>query len=99
MTREIALKRGGVALVDDGDFALLSLWQWTSDSRGYAMRQERVPSGQRPVLMHRVIMGAESGQIVDHKSGVKLDNRRANLRFATVGQNNINSRRANASGY
>ena len=41
--------------------------------------------------MHRLILAASNGQIVDHiNSNDTLDNRRANLRFATKSQNDAN---------
>jgi hypothetical protein len=42
------------------------------------------------VLLHRVLLAAERGQIVDHINGDGLDNRRCNLRFATHSQNMAN---------
>lgn len=41
--------------------------------------------------MHRLIMGNPLGKIVDHREGVGLDNRRANLRICTQGQNCLNT--------
>ena len=52
--------------------------------------------------MHRVILRAKPGQIVDHINRDTLDNRRANLRIVTASQNNWNQRLLpahNTSGY
>jgi hypothetical protein len=51
--------------------------------------------------LHRWIMDASKGTIVDHHNNDPLDNRRENLRFCTVTQNNWNMRRNsnNTSGY
>ena len=43
--------------------------------------------------MHRVIMNAPRGSIVDHEDRNGLNNTRKNLRFATRTQNNCNVRR------
>jgi hypothetical protein len=44
------------------------------------------------VRIHREIMGATTGEIVDHKSRNTLDNRRENLRKATPSANGANTR-------
>lgn len=43
--------------------------------------------------MHRVIMGDVEGKFVDHINHNGLDNRKANLRFATAQQNTWNKRK------
>ena len=40
--------------------------------------------------LHRVIMGAVAGQIVDHINHNRMDNRKANLRLCTHSQNQMN---------
>lgn len=50
--------------------------------------------------VHRLIMGLtsiESGKVVDHINGNKLDNRHENLRITTHAQNNINKKSYNVS--
>ncbi len=49
------------------------------------------------VYMHRVIMGAKTGDEVDHKDGDGLNNSRANLRIVDRTENNLN--RKGVKGY
>ena len=82
--REIKLTQGKVALVDNEDFEWLNQWRWYFDN-GYAARRSK------KILMHRVIMQAKKGQLVDHIDHNTLDNRKQNLRIATRSQNNMNA--------
>lgn len=99
--RTIALTQGKVAIVDDGDFAMLigAVSRWCAHCNGgrtyYAVAQ------QNTIKMHRVVLGAKKGQRVDHVNGNGLDNRKENLRFCTAAQNQYNrqTRVNSASGY
>lgn len=84
--KEIALSRGAVALVDEEDFDLLSKHSWFLHSGGYAVRSIRGGI----VFMHRQLLVAPKGFIVDHVNGAKADNRKANLRICTNAQNQQN---------
>lgn len=59
-------------------------------SNGYLSTMSCHWDGDR--YIHRVIMGAGDGEIVDHISGDKLDNRRINLRICNDLQNSFNAR-------
>ena len=96
MSKEIELSRGQVALVDDADYEVLSGVRWYA-SRGrfnktyYACRRGMVYQGRRlHVMMHRLIVGAPTGMVVDHINHDGLDNRRENLRVVTQRQNLLN---------
>jgi hypothetical protein len=89
MTREIALSRGMVALVDDADYErAVGEGSWVAAPNGrtiYAMRRV----GSTTHLMHSFLTGMS---LVDHRNGNGLDNRRANLRETTHAQNMANKR-------
>jgi AP2 domain. len=83
---EIPLLRGQVALVDDEDYEMLVAYgTWRIASGVYAGMMR----GGRTILMHRVILGPQAGQEIDHINMDGLDNRRSNLRLATKSQNGI----------
>ena len=101
--KEIRLSQGFVALVDDADASKLAALRWFAVRHGRRMvAAANIPDPARPgrrttVLMHRLILGAGTGETVDHRrhftNEKKIDNRRENLRFASSSQNNANSRR------
>lgn len=61
---------------------------------GYDGQYAYVSINLKKINLHRYIMNASKGEIVDHINGNKLDNRKENLRFVTKKQNqqNINRR-------
>lgn len=99
--KQIILGKGETTLVDDDVFEKLSVYRWNKSQYGYAYRLGNRSKGEKwKVLMHREIMDAKYGQIIDHKNGNRLDNRKSNLRFATHAQNLMNcSGRHGLSGY
>jgi hypothetical protein len=100
-TLEVVLAQGQVALIDSTDASLVAGRTW-QHSAGYASALIRRGGGVRErVLMHRLIMAAPPGVQIDHINWNKLDNRRANLRFATATQQraNMGLQRNNTSGY
>lgn len=76
-------------LVDDEDFERLSGISWSSNGDGYAVGYDKATRSN--VLMHRVVMGATMGEIVDHINRRPWDNRKDNLRIASRSQNALNS--------
>jgi hypothetical protein len=95
---EIELTNGYWARVDAKLLPLLMKYSWRSHkSLGKVYAKTQING--RTVYMHRFVMNAtnassEAGPVVDHRNGDSLDNRRANLRFATFRQNARNSRGA-----
>ena len=94
----VPLNRGHVAIVSPEDVERVSDRQWHAkvdkDGRVYAVGH--VPgSGKRgrSERMHRFILGAQAGWIVDHRDGDGLNNTRDNLRVCVSAQNARNCRK------
>jgi hypothetical protein len=85
--RRITLARGGFVLVDAADYEWLNRHKWTArGTGGYACRQEK----GRMIYMHREIMNAPKGMVVDHIDGNRQNNCRSNLRVCTQRENQHN---------
>jgi hypothetical protein len=100
--RRIGLTEGKFAIVDPQDFYWLNEFEWCAERfRGsfYAVRFNNTSDKSPRILsMHREIMKAPKGVLVDHRNNGGLDNRRDNLRLANKSQNNTNKpKRANTS--
>jgi len=83
----LQLNDGIFALVDEIDFERIDAYVWRIDTN----RKRAVHTKIRGVdiSLHHFVLNVV-GQLVDHRNGNALDNRRNNLRFATPTQNNGN---------
>jgi hypothetical protein len=104
--KEIQLTRGYFTLVDDKDFEFLSQLKWYAaiDKSGnvYAVRNSlKVNKKRKLIYMHRVLLNATDGLLVDHIDGNSLNNSRSNLRMCTNAQNMRNRGRQinNSTGF
>lgn len=94
--KKISLNKGFVTLIDDEDVGLVEGYKWfvkiMQNKWVYASAQAPMVDGkQQTILMHRLILGAKAGQVVDHINRNGLDNQRHNLRLCTNAQNSFNS--------
>lgn len=94
MSIQIPISRGMFTLVDDVDADSVRAFRWNAmpcQHLWYARRQRaRAGGGQQAQMLHSFLTG---WSLVDHINGDGLDNRRANLRQATVMQNARNRRK------
>jgi hypothetical protein len=110
MDLEITLNQNYITYIDSVD-ELLTHLKWGVHKKGrnlvYAVHSLHFPHKDLNLKLHRVIMERmlnrvlSEYEIVDHKDGDSLNNRRSNLRLATSAQNAQNSSRhfSNKSGY
>jgi hypothetical protein len=88
--KRIPLTRGLFAQVDDEDYEELSRTKWSllvSGSGG------KYGTNFALGLLHRHIMGAPEGSVVDHRNGDGLDCRRENMRICSSAENSRNRKR------
>lgn len=83
-------------MVDDVDYNLLSMYKWTvtktNSNNHYAMRYDNTNGKRTKVYLHREIMQASKGDIIDHVDMNGLNCQRDNLRLSTKSKNAYNRR-------
>jgi hypothetical protein len=100
----LCLTQGFSALIDGEDVSLVSGYRWhayvTARGTVYVKRSEGPRAARRTIYLHRQLLGFPDG-VVDHANGDGLDNRRANLRVCSQGQNlaNTGPRPTNRTGF
>lgn len=87
------IRAGVFVMIDEADWHKVANYRWFPKPMGgrggkvYAAATVQTPDGPRHVLMHRLIVDCPRGLVVDHLNGDTLDNRQANLRICTRGEN------------
>ena len=102
-TSIIRLTQGKYAIIDEEDFDRVVRYKWfarNSCGYWYAARNATPDCAER--FLHRFVLNAPPGTLVDHVNGDGLDCRRANIRLATKRDNQRNSKKrrdGRASGF
>ena len=99
----IPLTRGFEAVIDASDVALVAGRLWAarpSQRTAYAQSYRYADGRSHTIILHRLILAAPEGALIDHRDGNGLNNRRANLRFCSRSENSRNrpAPRTNSSG-
>jgi hypothetical protein len=95
--KELLLHKGMVALVDDEDYLKVADMKWHVMGSGHVCNTKYVRGSGRKnqksvhMYLHRFIMDAPKGKVVDHINRNPLDNRRSNLRICDQSTNIYNS--------
>ncbi len=90
----VPLTRGYEAIINADDLHLVSGKNWRAQLSGNTVYAVSGGGAETVKLMHRVILGDQVRNIVDHIDGNGLNNVRSNLRDATRSQNQMNRKTA-----
>lgn len=92
MAKRVPLTRGFETTVSDRDFERVTARKWYAHRYGngqtYAARKAKGAGGL--TLLHRWLVDAPKGAVVDHVDGNPLNNQRRNLRVCTQQENTWN---------
>jgi hypothetical protein len=91
------------ALVDNDIYPFLSRFTWYAKISGssdmiYSVAYIWIGKDRKEVRMHRLIMNASPGVIIDHKNGLTVDNQESNLRPASQAENSRNTHKSTFKG-
>ncbi len=87
----IPLTQDKFAIVDAEDYERLARHKWHVSKSHNSEYAVRCP-GRKRILMHRLLLNAPGGLVVDHRDGNGLNNRKGNLRLCTHQENSYNQR-------
>lgn len=87
--------------LDDDDYEWAKKYTWYFHNTFTQVRNSKIRRNKRVTtrLIHRFVLRARKGTMVDHINGDVLDNQKRNLRFVTPQQNSTNRRCIAESGY
>lgn len=90
-------KKGRSFIFDSSDLPIVHAHIWYVNPSGYVIARD----GQRQLKLHRLLMHAPEGMVVDHINGEPSDCRKCNLRIVTQHVNTYNSgmRKTSTTGY
>lgn len=84
--------------IDGTDLELVSQYKWHVNDRGYAVWRGIKDGKKQTIRMHRLILNAPKGKVVDHRNHDPLDNRRENIWVCTQ-SDNLRNKRNQGKGY
>jgi len=96
--KKIKLRCGNYTLIDDEDVQKMKKYTgWRThcapkDKRPYVYGNLHKNGKSKHIKLHRIIMNAQPGELIDHIDHNRLNNQKANLRIVTPQQNNMNRR-------
>lgn len=85
--------KGRSVLIDEAGLPIFQSRKWHINDNGYVIWRGVDNGVKKTVRLHREIIGAKDGEIVDHINRNKLDNRLCNLRIVSQKENIHNSDR------
>lgn len=98
--KEVTLANGLVAMVDDDKFDAVSAYRWHPHIRKhttYAVTNVTIRGKRTKIYMHRLVVQAPVGLVVDHINHNGLDNRAENLRAVPRSVNTHNKKNATSN--
>lgn len=98
MVKELKIQHKTV-LIDDEATILLNNYDWKLQKSKTKWKEKYYAVTTNQTYMHRLIIGAKKGEIVDHINGNTLDNRLDNLRITSQRINAINRHHPRTSEY
>lgn len=89
--RNVVCSKGELILVDEEDLPKLLEYNWYLAKAKTGLYYARMTC-RKKIYLHRLVMNAIKGQVVDHIDGDTLNCQKSNLRFVTSRQNAANKK-------